>query len=797
MFPTAIRRVIVITVIVFSRMESLVPFLTFNISTIGTGLTVCVVSVVSVLLPRTSDAQQAYPLHRESPSATRQSNAAPAKHDATVIEIGSQFRRVPTLQVPTPATREAENIGSRSIELWTSPTPAKKPFTQPQKSLANQPAQGAGHVSRTAKLNSVQEARNKFSDSFENAYEGLGQQTATPQSQNQFAPSQIDPQLKSSANQNLVERVERIVGSPIRSANNSFQSVAQNPHSPNGSSPPLPTSNDSRGSVEGSFEQARQFPTMQGNGQLENQMDTTSTWWKQQVLNPLHGSDQQQVDTNKLVYETIRQSPRIRALSQNPLIRELQIIEADSDFDATSFVRSQFQDRSDPVGDALSVTSDGSDFLEDHIWTAEAGVRQKLRTGATYELGQTLGFKNSNSNFFVPQDQGTATLALNVTQPLMRGRGRYYNQSQILIAQSAGGAAWNTFVGELQDEIQKTVDAYWRLYTDRCVYLQKQRNVQRGEVILRTLEGRAGLDSLPSQIARARSAVRSRRTDLANALRDVRDSETEIRRLTADRNWQANRSIELLPVEFPTDTEFSLDLEQVVLTALQHRPEIKETMTRAKIAGIQRDISVNELLPELSLLLGTYVSALKGDSNLGQAIQDQFGEVKPGYSVGFEFELPIRNRAARSRLSQRKLQLAKIKAEVDESMQNVVAESQISLRRVTSARETLQSALPAIEAARADLDQNLRRWESFALIEGDLADGQTPTTVLDQLLDSQERLTSAELVFTQAELELKTAEIALQRSMGTLLIHQNVGFNSGYENDVPSLEINQTPANRQ
>ncbi|MFK7770420.1 MAG: TolC family protein [Mariniblastus sp.] len=634
------------------------------------------------------------------------------------------------------------------------------------------------------KLLGVQEARTKFSNSFANAYDGIG---------NSAPPVANNPAVRNNASQG------------IRVADNSFPATSFRGGNTFPANPPQPNLNvrlpaNGNSSVDGSWS------TVEGSfGNLESIQDTASSkmvvgagsdsttiWWKEQVLSPMHGTNgQQKVDTNTLVYQTLQRSPRIRALSQDPLIRELQVIEADSDFDPVSFIRSQFQDRNDPVGDQLSVTADGSDFLQDHIWTADLGVRKKLRTGASYELNQTLGFKNSNSNFFVPQDQGTATLALNVTQPLLRGRGRYYNQSQILIAQSAGGVAWNTFIGELQDEIQKTVDAYWQLYTDRCVYLQKQRNVARGETILGLLEGRAGLDSLPSQIARARSAVQSRRTDLANALRDVRNSETEIRRLTADRNWQANRDIELLPIEFPSNNQFALELEQVVFTALNHRPEIKQTMTRAKIAGIQKDISVNELLPELSLLLGTYVSALKGESNLGQAIQDQFGEVTPGYSVGFEFELPIRNRAARSRLSQRKLQLAKIKAEVDETMQNVVAESQVSLRRVTSARETLDSALPAIEAARADLDQNIRRWESFALIEGDLADGQTPTTVLDQLLDSQERLTAAELVYTQSELELKTAEIALQRAMGTLLMHQSVTFQSGYDADVPTLQINQ------
>ena len=371
----------------------------------------------------------------------------------------------------------------------------------------------------------------------------------------------------------------------------------------------------------------------------------------------------------------------------------------------------------------------------------------------------------------------------------MRGRGKYYNESQILIAQATSGAAWDTFSAELQDEIQKTISAYWELYFDRSVYLQKKRNVARGEYVLEILEGRRELDSLPSQITRARSAVKSRQTDLANARRDIRDSQTELRRLTADKNWQAEQNIEMLPTETPTTDGIDIDLEQVVFKALENRPEIREAMARAKVKLIDLDISENELLPELSLLLGTYVSALKGDSAIGQAIQDQLGEATPGYSVGLEFKMPYRNRAAKSRLTQSKLELAKIHAVVDQKILNVIAESQISLRQVTSAKETLDAALQAIVAARADLEQSFRRWDSFALIEGDFADGQTPTTVLDQLLDSQERLTNTELVYAEAELELKSSEVQLQRTMGTLLIHENISFSQINPNGTPELII--------
>lgn len=535
------------------------------------------------------------------------------------------------------------------------------------------------------------------------------------------------------------------------------------------------------------------LPSLTGDQSSTDNGAATSprlNWWNQLVNQPLHAGNQvQSVDSNMLVYMALQNSPRIQALSRDPLIRDFEVVEADAAFDAVSFLQTQFADRSDPLGGALDATRDGSDTIENHKWTAEGGLRKRARTGATYELSQRLGFENSNVAVFDPNNQGTAQVALNVTQPLARGRGKYINQSQILIAQSRGGAAWESFSAELQQEIEAVVSAYWRLYYDRSVFLQKKRNVERVAEILATLEGRASLDSLPSQITRARSSLQSRKTDLANAFRDVRNSETELRRLIADRNWKANQFIELLPVEEPVNGTLDISLDHVVTTSLENRPEIRETMQRAKLAGIERDISVNDLLPELSLLLGTYVSTLQDDGRAGRAFVDQFGGTTPGYSVGLEFELPVGNRAARSRLVQRKLQLAKIKNQVDEMMQNVIAESQTALRRLNSAAETLQSANQAIEAAKSDMKQNILRWENFSLVEGDFSDGQTPTTVLDQLLDSQERLAAAELIAAQSQLELKVAEVALQRAMGTLLIQRQIDPQRAFECGEPKIQF--------
>lgn len=569
----------------------------------------------------------------------------------------------------------------------------------------------------------------------------------------------------------------------------------------------MPQTNASLPSLKDDFESFSKPLNVSVGGSNVSMMgsdqDESPIWWRQRVNQPLHPDNQTvPVDSNGLVFTALQNSPRIQAVSQNPLIRELQVVEADAEFDPVRFVRSQFQDRVDPVGNSLTIGQGSTvQFLRDNIWTGEAGLRRKLRTGADLTVSQQLGFQNSNSNNFTPQDQGTATLALNVTQPLLRGRGRYFNQAQILIAQSTGGVAWEVFQQELQEELQGVVDAYWQLYLDRSIYLQRKRNVDRGQLILDRLQGRRELDSLPAQIARAKSSVQTRKTELANAFRNIRNAETEIRRRIADRNWMAAQTLELIPAELPTIENVGWELDHVVKTALNHRPEIREAMRRIKIAGVQRDVSENELLPELSFLVGTYVSALQGESDVLGAFADQFGQVTPGYSFGLEYELPRFNRAARSRFQQRHLQFRRLQNELEEVMQNVIAESQVAVRRISSAVETLQAAEEAIIAARADLNQNERRWESFALIEGDIAEGLTPTTILDQLLDSQERLSQSEVVYAQAERELKVAEVALQRSMGTLLMQQRVSYDRVVNADTPVVRLakevpaNTTPAN--
>ena len=491
-----------------------------------------------------------------------------------------------------------------------------------------------------------------------------------------------------------------------------------------------------------------------------------------------------------LILAALRSSPKLRAISRDPLVREYAIDEARSRFDPEYFVKSQLDDKRDPIGNQLQLTNDGNAFLKENSWYAESGFRKKLLTGADVDVSQRIGFQNSNSAFFDPQDQGTSTLFLNFSQPLLRGKGRVFNRSQIVIAELNTDVAWEQYVNELQLELEAIVNAYWNLYFVRSIWMQKNRSVERGQRVLSILEKRRALDSVPSQIARARAAVLIRKTELANARRDIQNAETEIRRLLGLAKVNPDTT-ELVPIEQPRFVFVKPTIRDISSDALQLRPEVREAFRRARIATVQLSVSRNELLPELTLSLGMYYSALEGDTGIARALQRQFSETIPGYYAGIEFKYPIRNRAARSRYTQSQIRLARIQDEIAQVSQTVIAESQTAVRRFESAFETLRSSALAINAADEDLKQQEKRWESFGLVEGDLADGQNPTTILDQLLDAQQRLANAEATFSRAELEFKSSEIELRRVSGMLLQTQQIGFARG-GGQVPTINPTNT-----
>lgn len=505
-------------------------------------------------------------------------------------------------------------------------------------------------------------------------------------------------------------------------------------------------------------------------------------WWENAAKGPLKpNANPLNMQLDQAVLGTLVHSPRLRVAADVPLARHTTIQQADARFDVQTFVDSKFTDTSDPVGNLL--TTGGAPRFIDQTLAHSTGVRRTARSGAQMEVAQRFGYQDNNSIYFVPAPQGTSRIAMTVTQPLLNGRGQAYNTSLVLLAEVQTGKADSELQGELQNLLLEVHQAYWNLYLQRSIWLQKQRLYDRARVIRDDLHGRRDFDVLKNQIVRAEAAVAEREAAVIRLRTSIDNAETRLRALLNDPQLTVAAQLELIPIDRPQRGLYEPDQSYVLSQALQNRPEIQVAFKEIRAASVRADVSKHEMMPVLNFVLSSYVSGLAGQSDVGQAWVNQFTLGRPTYAAGLQFEMPWGRRAASARLQQRMIELRQATNHLQEISIQVRMEADIAAReQVTTYREMI-SRQHAMRAAEAEVDFLTDRWK---LLPGDQ---QMGGIMLDNLLQAHERLANAEQEFAIAEAAYNVSLVALQRAMGTLVQAQNVRQTESTENGLPTLQF--------
>lgn len=506
-------------------------------------------------------------------------------------------------------------------------------------------------------------------------------------------------------------------------------------------------------------------------------------WWQAQALRPLGPTTSTMpVDVGSLIVEALRHSARVRAISDNAIIAETSIIRADAEFDTRAFMESKFVRTSIPTGSTLEAGFNVPRLREED-WFYSAGLRRKNQYGGKVEIAQRVGLRDSNSNFFFPYNQGNSRLTMSYNQPLLNGAGVAYNTSLIVLANLDTRIAVNRSTAELQEYLLEVTETHWQLYLQRSVLLQQQRHLERAQGILARLEHRRDLDSLNSQIARARAAVALRVTALIRANTAIRNAESRLRALVNSPEMLANRTLEMVPIQAPSGDLVAVDLQRALVTALENRPEIDAATQEIEAARVRLNVARNELLPVLDGVLETYVSGLQGDYNISQSVGDQFVTGEPSYTAGLVFDVPLGRRAAKANETRRLAELRQLSSRFQATVETVHSEVEVAVREVETTHRELQSKFEAMQASAADMDYLQRRWE---MVPGE---DRAASFMLEDLLDSQDRLALAEFNFAQGQIEYALSLTRLNRALGTLLKHEQVAVVRGCEQQVPTIRF--------
>ena len=498
-------------------------------------------------------------------------------------------------------------------------------------------------------------------------------------------------------------------------------------------------------------------------------------WWNPHVLQSTRdGVNPVTVDINNLLALALRNSAQINVYSEVPLIRETAVREADSAFDWSRFAETLWNDSNVPVGSSLTVGGAGNRYLDDHL-TAQAGFKRKLTNGAQFQAAQQFGYQNTNSNFFIPKDQGTSRMTLDFTIPLMRGRGTQYNTSLQMLTRTDVETANEEFVRQLQSHLLEIARGYWALYLERGSLAQKVRLYLKTKLVYDELESRRTLDAQPTQLVSAYAALQNRQSDLIRAQAATKNAETRLRALINAAELGTAELTELIPAEVPAAYAFEVQSLEQMETAVLHRPEIKAAMLQIKAGATRLQMAKHELMPQLNLITQAYVSGLRGNSDIGGSWVDQFTTGAPSYSVGLQYEVPIGNRAANARRDRRTIELRQLQEQYRSALETVKAEVEVAVRELETSFREVQAKTVSLAAANSEAATIEARWRR--MIDGD----GTSSLNLESLLRAQERVAESEYSYLQSLLTYNLSFLNLKRANGTLLEWENTEI--GYFDD--------------
>ena len=141
---------------------------------------------------------------------------------------------------------------------------------------------------------------------------------------------------------------------------------------------------------------------------------------------------------------------------------------------------------------------------------------------------------------------------------------------------------------------------------------------------------------------------------------------------------------------------------------------------------------------------------------------NQFRDGRPGFNVGLDYELPIGNRTARARAERRQWETARALQQFRAVVEMSLTDVELAVREVDTTYREMHGRYYAMMSARTESEFLIDRWKTLPEVDDSV------TLLLEDLLDSQERLADEEAALARAQTDYAIAIVQLKKAMGTL-----------------------------
>jgi outer membrane protein TolC len=294
-------------------------------------------------------------------------------------------------------------------------------------------------------------------------------------------------------------------------------------------------------------------------------------------------------------------------------------------------------------------------------------------TGTTASFGWNNSRSQSNNPLLDFNPSRTANFQLQVSQRLLQGFGRAVNDRNIRIARNNIKSTDLQFRNQVIVTVTAIANLYWDLVSFDEDVKVKQQALSLAQKLYEDNKKQVEIGTLaPIEIVSAEAQVARRQQELLQAETVLQQQETIIKNALSRTGVSSPLLADARII--PTDRIRIADVDPVrpvqdlMQTALENRPDVQQIRINIENAKIGLKSSRSQLLPSLELQGTLQNNALVGQVNdlllrgqpvprvadpfflggFGDALGQLFRRNFPDYSIGFSFNIPIRNRSAQA-----------------------------------------------------------------------------------------------------------------------------------------------------
>ena len=381
-----------------------------------------------------------------------------------------------------------------------------------------------------------------------------------------------------------------------------------------------------------------------------------------------------------------------------------------------------------------------------------------------------------NNSFYYFNPNFGSQLTITITQPLLRGGGRFASTAQIRIARRSLSQSRAVFEAEVNDAVLQVVNLYWNAVQAKGALDVQQKSMKLAEASYDHDKRSLELGALPPlDIYRSQSEVASRKVGVIQAGYTLTQSEEALRlAIGADRDPQfSTLGFDLTEDPKTSGDLTNIDMDTALAQALSQRPEIEVAKDSLANDADSIRLAHNQMEPNLSLQ-GLYQSNGLGGNQynlttgqliaaggFGSSMSQLFGFGYPGYGGQLQLTLPLRNRAAKSALGNALVSRTRDLYGEGQTREQITLEVHDAVHQLEEAKQALAAGATSFDLAQKTLASDQRKYELGA---------ETNYFVLD----AQTRLATAELTLLQTEINYRVALAQVSHSTGDLLTPYHV-----------------------